>query len=200
MPVLNPFSNWKLRNFAAFFLIAVVVTGLLYLPRYLSFADQAAPSDVIVILVGPNDEERFKEAVQLLSEGYARCIMIPLYRLVLMPKDLQTLRPNWPDTIQIDKNAYPSYYENTHLELIVAKEMMNQSSFRSAIFVSSAQHMKRISVICTKVFGADARRFSFVPTRCEKKPEYFGRKAIALWMNALLEVIKTAWFRIYSSL
>lgn len=183
---------------AAIVLLSIAVAGLLSIPRYLAYAKPPAPSDVIVMLVGPHYEDRLKEAVHLLAEGYAKCIMIPLHRQVITEKDLPSLKPEWSYEMQIDRKAFPAYYENTHLEVITAKEMMWEASLHSAIFVSSAQHMKRISIICAKVFGDDARGFSYVPTRYERKPERLNGKALAVWMNACLEVVKITWFRVYS--
>lgn len=191
-------SKGKFRIAATTVLTVFVLAGLLSVPKYLVLAEQPAASDVIVVLLCSDYEARRKEAVHLLAEGYAKCIMIPLYREILTLKDLQTFRPDWPDDVKINKSAFPRYYENTHLELITAKEMMEASSFHSAIFVSSPYHMRRISMICKNVFGEKHRLFHYVPTRYEEQPVNYYQIKASDWITGISEIIKIGWFRIYS--
>jgi len=100
-------------------------------------------SEAIVLLIGPNIETREKEAYRLISEGYSDYLIIPAYGKILRASDngvLSLIKQN-PFTQNSstrknkDKLSHRSY-ENTHLEILDAKRVMEDYSFTSAIFVS----------------------------------------------------------------
>ena len=135
-------------------ILVFVVALFAYAPAYLTYADKPVKSDVVVLFVGPDYEARLKEARKLVEEGYARYLIVPAYGTVydfsiLTNKTNQTNR-----TAPTNKPFYPSYVEDTHIEVLEAKRMMDKAGFKSAIFVSSPFHMRRIKTMVERVFNS----------------------------------------------
>ena len=88
-------------------------------------------------------------------------------------------------------------FENTHLEIIYARQMMEAQGFRSAIFVSSPCHMRRIKIIADRAFEGGSYELSYVPTTFEETcgPFWWTDKYCIKWV--LGEYIKILWFLIY---
>ncbi len=101
---------------------------------YLGYCDSPQKADLIVLFLGPEREDRKKEAFKLIEDGYAETVFVPAA------------------TIEFRRNCYPDYYENTHIEIICVKKFMEKMGFKSAIMVSSSFHMRRIRMISTVVF------------------------------------------------
>ena len=92
------------------------------------------------------------------------------------------------------------FMENTHLKILHAKSIMEKYGFKSAIFVSSPYHMRRIKMIATKAFEEDNHSLCFIPATFEK----FNKKIWLLSKNdrqwILSEYAKIAWFLLYTRL
>ena len=89
------------------------------------------------------------------------------------------------------------FYEDTHLEILHAKAMMDKLGFKSANLVSSPYHMRRIKLITGRIFDGGDYNLSCVPTRYEKteKNLWWFNKYDLKWV--LGEYLKIAWFIIY---
>ena len=74
---------------------------------------------------------------------------------------------NIPKSGKNNISSYPSFYEDTHIEIIEAQKRMSDYGLKSAIFVSSPHHMRRIKLIAEKVFKSNNYNFYYVPTRYE---------------------------------
>ncbi len=102
-------------------------------------------------------------------------------------------------------------FEDTHLEILIAREMMKQLHLKSAIFVSSPHHMLRIRIIAVRVFhetlfpawqgrkSRDGFMLTFVPSRYS---DASGNMLSLIRNNRnlkyiYLEYIKIIWFLIY---
>jgi hypothetical protein len=178
----------------------ILLTGLAvaFAPRFLAYADKPVQSDAVILFVG-NDTVRRKEANRLLDEGYARYLIIPAFRQVLTSKNgspgsFDASRS--PNVSQF--NAYPLLYENTHVEVLHAQQMMEAMGLKSAIMVSSPYHMRRIRMISKKVFGEQSRHFSYVPTRYENNPTALFDLTRMNWIHVFREYAKICWFQAYS--
>ncbi|MBN2297892.1 MAG: hypothetical protein JXM72_04835, partial [Deltaproteobacteria bacterium] len=120
-------------------IIGAIAVIFLYAPGYLQYADKPGKSDCVILLLGPNTEARKKEAVQLIKDGYADLLIIPANNKILTAspeKSLQTKKVN-PPLEEIDllkKTNFP--VENTNIEILLARKIMDRFSFRSATFVS----------------------------------------------------------------
>jgi uncharacterized SAM-binding protein YcdF (DUF218 family) len=180
--------------------LALLLILALYAPHYLNYADQPAKADAVVLFLGKDKDikARNMEADRLLSDGYANYLIIPALGQVISTSDKKPF--------QTKKSAatgrYPHFYENTHIEVLEAKRIMDYSGFKKANFVSSPPHMRRIKMITDHVFqqknsAPDAYQINFVPMRAEPslpKASPWDLKNIG---NVVYEYIKIAWFYLY---
>ena len=96
-------------------------------------------------------------------------------------------------------DAVVLFIENTHIEVLEAKRIMDDSGFKKANFVSFPSHMRRIKMITDHVFQQKnsapyAYQINFVPLRAEPslpKASPWDLKNIG---NVVYEYIKMAWF------
>ena len=184
--------------------ILLCLAGLvLYAPRYLLYSTDHKKADAIILLLGPDFKARQKEANELINEGMADYLIIPAYHKAYGIYDKgkgQYLLPG----LYLSKAApgnvlpYPGYYEDTHIEIIEAKKIMSDYGFKSAIFVSSPYHMRRIKLITGKMFDNNGY-FYFVPTRYEKAPANFQELSSSDWKKVRREYSKILWFFVYST-
>jgi hypothetical protein len=198
-----------MKRFILFAIILIlIISAIAYAPFYLVRADKPVVSDVIVLLVGSKFAPRKEEVFRLIEDGYARYLIIPAYGRVsdtgLFSNQSAQTNPK-PDSSLIrgrivKPSSYPKYFEDTHIEILEAKKMMDKAGFKSAIFVSSPYHMRRISIIANKVFGDKVGRLIFVPSRYE---QYSG---ILWFLNkrdlkfVFTEYSKIVWFMLYGFL
>ena len=184
-------------------LIILSLIGLvLAAPDYLLYSSQYKKADAIVVLLGPDFKARQKEANDLISAGMADYLIIPAYNKayrVLNKLAIQYLPTNFPERKVMEKNvdAPPYFYEDTHWEIIEAKKVMSHYGLKSAIFVSSPYHMRRIKIIVEKVFDAREREFYFIPTHYEQAPDTFWELSWTDWRRVAREYGKILWFLVY---
>ena len=81
---------------------------------------------------------------------------------------------------------------------MAAKKTMTDFGLKSATFVSSPYHMRRIKLIVSSVFKEEKREFYFVPTAYEKAPANFWELSSAEWKKVGREYTKMIWFFLYS--
>lgn len=196
--------------------LALAVLAILAdaIPGYLAYSDKPFKADVVVLFIGRDYRSRIKEARTLISEGYADRLIIPVYDLFIVTSEgTGKNSSNWKrmpasivdlDKLEHDVNVmrarnpqYHRYLENTHVETLEAKRMMDRYGFRSALFVSSPGHMRRIRMIAGDVFDSERYRIAFVPTRFEQPPEGLHRYTPARMAGAALECVKILWFQTY---
>ncbi|MGD1076305.1 MAG: hypothetical protein ABR903_09575 [Thermodesulfovibrionales bacterium] len=171
-------------------LFILLLIGFILAPRYLVYSDSPDKADIIVQFAGPDQDTRRREALQLVREGLSEYFYIPaslsLYR-TNEDKSLTSIRfPDIEPAIDLlhsrfekkismtylekiwQEYRFPRYYENTHVEMLLAKKVMDAYGFKRAIFVSSPYHMKRIEIISGRVFDS-AYDITLVPSRFEKR-------------------------------
>jgi hypothetical protein len=180
------------------------LTGLIVCaPQYLLYSTDHKKADAIILLLGPDFKARQKEANELINEGMADYLIIPAYHKTYGIYDKgkgQYLLPG----LYLSKSppgnvlSYPGFYEDTHIEIIEAQKIMSDYGFKSAIFVSSPYHMRRIKLIAMKIFK-DNDYFYFVPTRYEKAPVNFLELSSSDWKKVRREYSKILWFFVYSA-
>ncbi|TWJ16720.1 YdcF family protein [Geobacter argillaceus] len=189
-----------------FFLALVcVVTAFVWLaPGFLFTDDLPRKADAVVLFVGPGNESRLDEAKQLIREGYARYLLIPSYGEIYALNGqgaLELISGTVPRKDLILKvrlaATYKKYYENTHIEALEAKRMLDDLGLRSALLVSSAYHMRRIGLIAGKVF--DWRKYSISCNPARWQASFTAGD----WLNRdrrkiiASEYVKIAWFLAY---
>ena len=159
---------------------------------------------MIVLLLGKDFDARKKEAEQLIADGYSKYLIIPDCDKVFKSSDSDSLLPIKQNTlhqnrlIAYKKRHETGYIESTHLEISQAKTMMDELGFKSAIFVSSPYHMRRVRLIAESVFRGGGYHLLFVPTR------YDITNGKLWWSNrydlkrVATEYVKIFWFLLYS--
>lgn len=193
-------AGWK-RRFRAIFLVLLLLAGtsLYYAPRFLVCADKPVKSDAIILFLGPGYPSREKEARLLFQNGYGRFLIMPSFRQVVAATHASPAAPGASLDAQAIKNkSYPWYYENTHREVLYAKEAMETLGLRSAIMVSSPYHLRRIRMITAKTFGENARFISCVPASCGRNPVALSGMDRSDWVLLAQEYVKICWFRMYA--
>jgi uncharacterized SAM-binding protein YcdF (DUF218 family) len=186
-------------------IFAVIIGAIAYAPYYLARTDKPARSDVIVLLIGSKFTPRKEEVFRLIEDGYARQLIIPAYGKVsdaglFSNQSSQTNPKPDPSLIRgrvVRRAQYPRYFEDTHIEILEAKKMMDKTGFKSAIFVSSPYHMRRVSIIANKVFGKNGYSLIFVPSRYEQHNGslWFLKKRDLKLVTG--EYSKIIWFALY---
>ncbi len=192
-------------------IILLIANAAVYAPRYLLYSTGYQKVDAIVLLLGPDFTARRKQAHQLIDEGKAGYLIIPAYNKVSRISDkvtdkgiVKSLSPNllMRDSGQrkkiLNPSSYPYFYEDTHMEIMAAKKTMADFGLKSATFVSSPYHMRRIKLIVSSEFKGEQREFYFVPTIYEKAPANFWELSSVEWKKVGREYTKMIWFSLYS--
>ncbi len=193
--------NKQKRSLVRYFFIAAVAGIAIYTIafNYLHRVDEPVKSDVVVVFIGPTYEERLKEGYQLLKDGYATNLIIPaLHRRFLFVNGKMTRTGNQKKRV-LNSKEYPRYYENTHIEALMAKKMMQEAGYKSALFVSAPYHMRRISIISIKVFTKPDYRLRFIGSRYI---QHRGFPFIFTWSNikqVCIEYYKIFGFYLYQA-
>lgn len=185
--------------------LLVVLASVTFLPYYLQYADKPLKSDVVVLFVGDDWEARQKQAVKLIADAYASSLIIPAYNTLsglntdglLVPIDHNYLTGNSASLLKMQLQC-PAYYEDTHFEVLEAQRIMTKLGFRSAIFVSSPYHMRRIKIITMAVFKEKSTHVRFLPAVIEKKDDNVLELICRHFKGVSKELIKIAWFETYS--
>lgn len=191
-------------------LVAIFIVLAFYAPHYLVYSDIPHKSDTIILLVGPDIDARWKEVHWLIKNGHATHLIIPSSNQILhRTRDgtlpvITTTNINRQDlTKQMNNSKQNEHgnrrrYEKTHIEVLLAKEMMERAGFSSAIFVSHPYHMRRIKMIAARVFDRPEYRLYFASTRYEKVNvnRWWLHKDDRQWVVG--EYIKILWFLLYA--
>jgi hypothetical protein len=197
----------KHKKRSLIWLIIVLLIGgiIVYAPHFLLYSSSYQKADAIVLFLGPDFTARQKEAYKMISEGMADYLIIPAYHKIYRIYDEGTIKhlsPNLSSQNSIKKKALippaPSFYEDTHIEIIEARKIMSDYKLKSAIFVSSPHHMRRIKLIVARVFAAENDSYYFVPTSYEKAPANFWELTVADWKKVGREYGKMLWFYLYT--
>jgi hypothetical protein len=192
--------------FLALLLLALLLVLTLYAPHYLNYADPPGKADAVVLFIGGTDmEARKKEANRLLSDGYANCLIIPGSGHIigtankLLPVIINEFAPTKKSGAF---GKYPHFYENTHIEVLEAKRIMDHFGFKKANFVSAPYHMRRIKMMTDHVFhkknsDSDAYQINFVPARLEPPLTNTVPWDLKYIEEMVSEYVKMAWFFSY---
>jgi uncharacterized SAM-binding protein YcdF (DUF218 family) len=194
-------QTFKIIMLILVMLLFVVAAAIFYAPGFLVYSTNYAKVDAIILLLGPDFNARQRHALDLVKNGMADYLIIPAYNKTYTVAQ-GTIKPLPGKT---DKNningksipAAPRYYEDTHLELIAAKKVMKMHGQKSAIFVSSPYHMRRIHLMVDKEFDRHFETY-FSPTPYEPAPLNIWELKASDWKKIWRECVKILWFMIYS--
>lgn len=178
---------------------AVLAAGLFYAPRFLVYQTNYVKVDTVIVLLGPVFRDRDRYARDLVNKGMADYLIIPAYEKTYRSEYgmMRLLQSGQKSGVAKKNSIFPQYYEDTHLELIKAKKTMELLGQKSAIFVSSPYHMRRIKIIVDNEF--DPRyKYYFSPTPYDPAPLHAWQLNSTDWKKIWREYTKIAWFMIYS--
>lgn len=180
--------------------MVVLAAGMFYAPQYLAYSTNYTKVDAIIILLGPDSSARLRHARDLIKKGMADYLIIPAYNKTYhVDQGTIKLLPNKTDKKNINGEnnpVVPQYYEDTHLELIEAKKTMKMYGQKSAIFVSSPYHMRRIQLMVNKEFDYHYESY-FSPTPYDPAPLNVWELKASDWKKVRREYTKILWFIIY---
>jgi uncharacterized SAM-binding protein YcdF (DUF218 family) len=206
----------KRSSLYPFLVLALLLSlSVFQAPSFLFISEAPVRADAVVLFVGGETGTREKEANQLIREGFADYLIIPATgqimkrgpdgRLFRIDIDLKlktsSLKPRPQDELLNTshlKLETAAWLENTHIEVLGAKRLMDNLGLRSALFVSSPYHMRRIKLITGEVFN-DSRAVRYVPTRYETPGEAYWLFSNRERAFVLTEYTKIVWFFLYSS-
>ena len=184
--------------------ILLLLVFAIFAPGFLFTEDATRKADAVILFVGPGNEARVFEARQLITDGYARYLLIPSSGEVLSADKIgkfEKLSVNLPQGDRFHKIRlavrYGKHYENTHIEALEAKRMMDDMGLRSAILVSSGYHMRRIRLIAGRVFAGSRYSFSCNPAKWQQA------FTATDWLDGhkrkimVSEYVKIGWFLVY---
>ncbi|HPY35605.1 MAG TPA: ElyC/SanA/YdcF family protein [Smithellaceae bacterium] len=192
----------KSARLAIFFvLVGVVIVGIALSPRFLLYSSDMDKTGAIILLLGEDFNARKKEVDILTNKGSASYLIIPAYYKIYRISDKSiskeyVSRSGFSKRVEQSKWQY-RIYENTHLEIIESKIIMSKYNLKSAVFVSSPYHMRRIKIIVSKVFNEKEGTFYFTATRYEKAPANFWELSLRNWKHVFTEYLKIIWFFVY---
>jgi len=180
-------------------ILAVLAAGLFYAPGFLAYSTNYIKADTVIVLLGPVFRDRDRYARDLVHKGMADYLIIPAYEKTYhVELGMMRLLLNDQKGNGAKKNSIlPQYYEDTHLEIIKAKKTMDMLGHKSAIFVSSPYHMRRIKLIVDNEFDHHYTYY-FSPTPYDPAPLRAWELNASDWKKIWRECIKIAWFMIYS--
>jgi hypothetical protein len=178
--------------------VTILISLIIYAPHFLTYATDPSKSDVIVVFYGPDFEARIMEAKRLIANSCSNYIMIP-YLEMTNPVSEHGSLALFTSPTRDGRVPLRHHYEETHVELLMAKEMMDKAGFQSANLVSSPYHMRRIKIISEKVFSQGNTKFSFVPTKYVKTYRFLWFLSKYDIHNIVSEYLKIIWFMLYDS-
>jgi hypothetical protein len=137
--------NWVFAGLA----LTLIVVGVALSPSYLAYETPIAQSDTVIVLVGADDNIKLRKTIWIMDSGYSNHLLIPGKDYTCDASKIQCIR-NTPQGLGLvdherhfRKTSPPSenlpwYYERTHHELILARQMMEDIGLNSAIIISSS--------------------------------------------------------------
>ena len=184
---------YKFKIAVSFAIITVFISAIWYAPKYLAYADKPSKSDVVVLFVGSKltTPLRLREALNLINEGFAQHLLIPANGTFFEAPVNNVTITNRPII------NYPSYFDDTHREMLEVKKVVDKKGFRSAIFVSSPFHMRRIKIMADNIFDSRFLQMKFVPARYEPGLDSVWLSSMCDLKMAATEYIKVIWFMAY---
>lgn len=195
------------------FILAVLLTVgslfvlITYAPVYLIYSDTPAKVDAIILFVGPDLNARKEKAFELMKSGYATYLLTPAYKQTqkltdngdILPLSEQDIKSNTAYVKEARKgNRRFRILENTHIEILYAKQMMDRLNFKSAIFVSNPFHMRRIKLIANKVFKSADYNILFVHGQHSNSDSHSSWNSVDELRLVFYGYLKIAWFLLYA--
>ena len=180
----------------------VVLAGVLMAPAFLVYSQQVKNVDCVIMMVGGEPDARERGAKQLVEQGRVEALLIPAHNKVAFAEETGLgemgyvkMDPVVDKSVRFMGRSF-RIFENTHLEMLMGKKIMDKLGYRSAIIVSSPYHMRRLQLIAGKVFGDDYQ-IGFTATPFEKFDTLGCFRSWKAFENVRNEYLKIGWFLVY---
>jgi len=186
-------------------IVVALLAGVLRAPAFLVCERPLKKADCVIAMLGGDFGQRKREAVSLIEKGVSDILLIPAWRHMVRYEDggrreagKKTVMAAGRPQVSVEFFGQRlDLYENTHLELLLAREMMAKLGLKSAVVVSSPYHMRRLQLIAGQVFAGGGYDIglkstslkSYHPLDCLQSGRF--RKYVAS------EYLKIAWFLVY---
>jgi len=186
--------------------VAVLPVGVLRAPTFPACERPLKKADCVIAMLGGDFGERKREALSLIENGVAGTMLIPAWRQVICC-DNGSRKPTEKKMMavagrpQVSINLFGrrlDLYENTHLELLLAQEMMVKLGLKSAVIVSSPYHMRRLQLIAGKVFADDGYEIGLKSTSLAAYGSLACLQSGRSRKHVAGEYLKIIWFLVYS--
>ena len=193
------------------FLVIIVVSlmaGVFRAPAFLVCERPLKKADCVIAMLGGDFAARKREAVSLIEKGVADTLLIPAWRQVIRYKgEGGSRKPTGKKTVMVAGRPQVSVrifgrrwdlYENTHLELLQARAMMEKLGLKSAVVVSSPYHLRRLQLIAGQVFSdEDGYKIGLKSTSLESYNFLACLQSECCRKYVASEYLKIAWFLVY---
>jgi len=129
--------------------LLILSLSIIHAPSFLLISEAPVKADAVVLFLGGEKGAREKEAEQLLREGFADYLIIPATGQIKKQGPAGNPVGVDFDSKHVTSNlklGTSSWFENTHIEVLGAKRLMENLGLCSALFVSSPYHMRRIKM------------------------------------------------------
>jgi len=187
-------------------IVAALLAGFFRAPAFLVCERPLEKADCVMVMLGSEFEARKREAVSLIEKGVSDTLLVPAWRQVSRYGDWN-LKALEKKTVAVAARPQVSVrlfgrrfdlYENTHLELLLAREMMEKLGLKSAVVVSSPRHMRRIQVIVGQVFADGDYDIGLKSTSLKLYRPLTCLQLDRCRKYVAGEYLKIAWFLVYS--
>ena len=191
------------------FLVIIVVSllaGVFRAPAFLVCERPLKKVDCVIAMLGTEFKARKREAVSLIEKGVADTLLIPAWRQVIRYEG-EERREAGKKTVMVAGRPQVSVkifgrrldlYENTHLELLLAREMMENLGMKSAVVVSSPYHLRRLQLIAGQVFAdGDGYKIGLKSTSLKSYHPLDCLQSGRCRKYVASEYLKIAWFLVY---
>lgn len=187
-------------------ILCLIIAAIVIAPGYLLYQkDKSAVGQCIVLLVGPENDLREEKALELMHRGRIRYLFIPAKKTLITLLDNGTIIPvnlpsiSYPSVYELKKFKRYCFYEETQLEIMLAKKGVDSLGFRSITFVSSPYHMRRVSMIAESVFDTHTYSLSYAPGHPQHRHNeaWMFRIPDLRWVTS--EYLKIGWFLMYDN-
>jgi hypothetical protein len=204
MSVLHS-SRLSFRSSLFLIIALLLLLAIIQAPSFLFFSETPVKADAVILFLGDGLGTREKEADQLLKERFADYLIFPAFGQIKKRGPdgrLEDFKGENPEVVSNQRTKELTnrkwFVENTHIEVLEGKRLMDNHGLRSALLVSSPHHMRRIKFIAGKVFDK-TWTVRCVPTRYEIVGEGFWLFNNGEYKLVFSEYAKIVWFFFYSN-
>jgi len=174
------------------FLVISSLTCLIFIDRWLTIRDEAEKVDAIICL-GGGSGERLQKVVKLYKKGYAPIVILTASEISdpEVREFAVDLKRRFLLHKGIPSQSIISEFEsdNTYFEVKNITDFMISNNLHSAIVVSDAYHMRRVSCVFRKIFRNNVKLL-YVPAEAKwAEGHWWGNeKSLVYVFNEVLKL------------